>query len=81
MVNCRGCRAQLSLTFLDLGASPIANDLISAETLVSPEVFYPLHVMTDRRGRKSGGGKHNVTKNNVKIIERCLRKNRKTGRE
>ena len=46
MVSCRGCSAQLSLTFLDLGASPIANDLISGETLVSPEVFYPLHVMT-----------------------------------
>ena len=46
MVSCRGCSAQLSLTFLDLGASPIANDLISRETLVSPEVFYPLHVMT-----------------------------------
>ncbi len=46
MVSCRGCSAQLLLTFLDLGASPIANDLISGETLVSPEVFYPLHVMT-----------------------------------
>jgi 2-polyprenyl-3-methyl-5-hydroxy-6-metoxy-1,4-benzoquinol methylase len=46
MVSCRGCSAQLSLSFLDLGASPIANDLISGETLVSPEVFYPLHVMT-----------------------------------
>jgi len=46
VVSCRGCSAQLSLTFLDLGASPIANDLISGETLVSPEVFYPLHVMT-----------------------------------
>ena len=46
MVNCRGCRAQLSLTFLDLGASPIANDLVSGESLGNPEVFYPLHVMT-----------------------------------
>jgi len=45
VVSCRGCSAQLLLTFLDLGASPIANDLISGETLVSPEVFYPLHVM------------------------------------
>lgn len=46
MVNCRGCGANLSLTFLDLGSSPIANDLISFENLNSPEVFYPLHVMT-----------------------------------
>lgn len=45
-MSCRGCSAQVSLTFLDLGASPIANDLISGETLTSPEVFYPLHVMT-----------------------------------
>ena len=41
---------------------------------------YPL--MTDRVAEKAGGKrKQNVTKNNVKIIERCLRKNRKTGRE
>jgi hypothetical protein len=46
MVKCRGCEAPLSLTFLDLGASPIANDLISSENLNFPEVFYPLHVMT-----------------------------------
>lgn len=45
-MNCRGCDANLSLTFLDLGASPIANDLISFENLDSPEVYYPLHVMT-----------------------------------
>jgi SAM-dependent methyltransferase len=49
MVNCRGCGAKLSLTFLDLGASPIANDLITFENLNSPEVFYPLHVMTCER--------------------------------
>ena len=46
MVNCRGCGASLSLTFLDLGSSPIANDLIPFESLNSPEVHYPLHVMT-----------------------------------
>lgn len=46
MVICRGCGANLSLTFLDLGSSPIANDLIAFENLNSPEVFYPLHVMT-----------------------------------
>jgi hypothetical protein len=45
-VNCRGCGALLSLTFLDLGSSPIANDLISFEDLNSPEAYHPLHVMT-----------------------------------
>ena len=46
MVNCRGCSAELLLTFLDLGSSPIANDLISHEKLNSSEIFYPLRVMT-----------------------------------
>jgi len=46
MVNCRGCGAKISLTFLDLGSSPIANDLITHENLNGPEVYYPLHVMT-----------------------------------
>jgi hypothetical protein len=46
VVNCRGCSAELLLTFLDLGSSPIANDLISHEKLNSSEVFYPLRVMT-----------------------------------
>lgn len=46
MVNCRGCHEHLSLVFLDLGTSPIANDLISKENSQKPEVFYPLRVMT-----------------------------------
>ena len=45
-MNCRGCSAELLLTFLDLGSSPIANDLIPHEKLNSSEVFYPLRVMT-----------------------------------
>jgi len=49
MVNCRGCGASLSLTFLDLGASPIANDLITSENLNSSEIYYPLRVMTCER--------------------------------
>ena len=49
MVNCRGCGANLYLTFLDLGSSPIANDLVTLENLNSPEVYYPLHVMTCER--------------------------------
>lgn len=43
---CRGCGEALTLTFLDLGASPIANDLITSQHLNSPEIFYPLRAMT-----------------------------------
>jgi hypothetical protein len=46
VVKCRGCGELLLLTFLDLGSSPIANDLITPENLNSPEIHYPLHVMT-----------------------------------
>jgi hypothetical protein len=46
VVACRGCGAVLTLTFLDLGMSPIANDLISFEKVNEPEASYPLHVMT-----------------------------------
>lgn len=45
-MNCRGCLAPLTVTFLDLGTCPIANDLITSNNLNSPEVHYPLHVMT-----------------------------------
>ena len=45
-MTCRGCGELLSLTFLDLGSSPIANDLITPENLNSPEIHYPLHTMT-----------------------------------
>lgn len=46
MVTCRGCSAPLTLTFLDLGKSPIANDLISIEKVEEQEASYPLHVKT-----------------------------------
>lgn len=46
MLKCRSCGDLLSLTFLDLGSSPIANDLITPENLNSPEIHYPLHAMT-----------------------------------
>ena len=32
-MNCRGCGAELTLTFLDLGISPIANNLVEAKKL------------------------------------------------
>ena len=46
MVVCRGCRAALSLTFLDLGMSPIANDFILPKNTNDLDALYPLHVMT-----------------------------------
>jgi 2-polyprenyl-3-methyl-5-hydroxy-6-metoxy-1,4-benzoquinol methylase len=45
-MNCRGCGAELSLTFLDLGVSPIANNLIEFQNLSEEDIKYPLHVMT-----------------------------------
>jgi hypothetical protein len=46
VVKCRGCDNILTLTFLDLGLSPIANDLITPQNLSLPETYYPLRVMT-----------------------------------
>ena len=45
-MNCRGCGADLSLTFLDLGVSPIANNLVEIQNLSEEDFRYPLHVMT-----------------------------------
>jgi hypothetical protein len=41
--SCRFCQAPLERTFVDLGASPLANSYLQEENLVSPEAFYPLH--------------------------------------
>jgi SAM-dependent methyltransferase len=41
---CRLCGARLTLTFVDLGMSPLCESYISADQLDQPEVFYPLHV-------------------------------------
>ena len=49
MVKCRGCGEELSLTFLDLGFSPIANDLIEPGNLNSPEAYFPLRAMTCKK--------------------------------
>lgn len=46
MVRCRGCQAELVLTFLDLGMSPIANDLVLPKDVEVLDPCYPLHVMT-----------------------------------
>ncbi len=41
--RCRLCAAPLSHTFVDLGASPLANSFLTADRLNQPECFYPLH--------------------------------------
>jgi hypothetical protein len=42
--RCRFCDAQLATTFVDLGASPLANSYLAADDLRRMEPFYPLHV-------------------------------------
>lgn len=46
MVKCRGCGDNLALTFLDLGFSPIANDLVEPKNFGQPEAYFPLRAMT-----------------------------------
>jgi hypothetical protein len=46
MVKCRGCGEGLLQTFLDLGFSPIANDLIEPANLNRAEAYFPLRAMT-----------------------------------
>jgi len=41
--TCRSCGAALTTTFLDLGVSPLANNLIHPEEAGAPEPRYPLH--------------------------------------
>ena len=45
-MNCRGCGAKLTLTFLDLGMSPIANNLVEDKQLNHQNKSYPLRAMT-----------------------------------
>ena len=42
--GCRFCGAALEHTFVDLGASPLAQSFLSLEQLSQMEPFYPLHV-------------------------------------
>jgi len=43
-VNCRHCETPLALDFLDLGSAPPSNALLTAESLLRPEKWYPLQV-------------------------------------
>ena len=45
MVNCRGCGFKLSITLLDLGESPIANNLIEFSNSNLQNYYYPLKAM------------------------------------
>ena len=41
--KCRSCGAPLEATFANLGMSPLANSLLTAEQASAMEPFYPLH--------------------------------------
>jgi len=43
--RCRFCDAPLTTTFVDLGASPLANSFLAESDLGRMEPFYPLHAM------------------------------------
>src|SRR5690349_18526310 len=42
--NCRFCDAELKHTFVDLGATPLANSYLKPENLDQAEPFFSLHV-------------------------------------
>ena len=41
--RCRHCNSELTVSFCDLGMSPLANSYLSADQLDRMEPFYPLH--------------------------------------
>lgn len=45
-MKCRGCNADKLVSFIDLGMSPIANNLVLHKHLGSEETVFPLHVQT-----------------------------------
>lgn len=46
MVRCRSCRSELKLTLIDLGSSPIANNLETNNNLILQSEKFPLKVLT-----------------------------------
>ncbi|NJM54251.1 MAG: class I SAM-dependent methyltransferase [Blastocatellia bacterium] len=44
MYNCRFCDSELTHTFVDLGATPLANSYLKFENLDNAEPFFSLHV-------------------------------------
>ena len=47
--TCRFCGAPLGLVFADLGMCPIANSLLSADSLRRMEPYYPLRALVCER--------------------------------
>ncbi|MGY4416272.1 hypothetical protein ACVWW4_008008 [Bradyrhizobium sp. LB7.1] len=43
IAKCRSCHAPLTVTFADLGMSPLSNSFVTADRAVSAETFLPLH--------------------------------------
>lgn len=43
--KCRFCGHELTMTFVDLGLSPLSNEYVTKENLNKAQQFYPLHVM------------------------------------
>jgi 2-polyprenyl-3-methyl-5-hydroxy-6-metoxy-1,4-benzoquinol methylase len=48
MKKCRFCRTPLTVTFVDLGMSPLSNSYVKPSQLNQMEPFYPLHVFVCR---------------------------------
>lgn len=46
MVSCRSCRSELKLTLIDLGSSPIANNLIPSTQSMEEMSYFPLCAKT-----------------------------------
>jgi ubiquinone/menaquinone biosynthesis C-methylase UbiE len=44
-MKCRNCKADLSISFVDLGSAPPSNAYLTAEKLDVPEKWFPLKVM------------------------------------
>ncbi|WP_217361250.1 class I SAM-dependent methyltransferase [Ruegeria arenilitoris] len=42
-LSCRGCGKGLAETFVDLGATPLANSYVDPSRILEPEPFYSLH--------------------------------------
>ncbi len=49
--NCRHCGSALTLTLVDLGLSPVANDYVDPENASKAEPFYPLKALVCRNCR------------------------------
>lgn len=47
--TCRFCKSELSVTFADLGMSPLSNSYLPSERLATMEPFYPLHAYVCER--------------------------------